>query len=311
MRDISVVLCTYNGERFVRSQLESILAQTAAPAEVIVGDDGSTDGTVAIVQAVAGSTSVPVRLHRNERRLGFADNFLATCRRATQPYVALSDQDDEWAPTKLEAAREALRLHRADLCVHPVHLMDARGVRTGSNRPRRARTRIVPASRLDPWGNFYGFTMMFRRALLNRIPDTERGLDPHVPEADLSHDRWVYFLASTFGTTVVLDECLAAYRQHGGQLYGGESPRGFRERVAAKLANGQRQASYLADIAAHRAAVLRSFIPRSDGAQDLSAWVAGAARWAALEIHQRNRARLYDGVSSGRRIVLLAENMRE
>jgi hypothetical protein len=306
-RDVSVVMGTYNGERYIAEQLASILAQTLLPAEIIVSDDGSTDATLQIVESIAKDAPAQIRVHGNPRRLGFADNFLNACTHATSPVIAFSDQDDRWAPTKLEAAERALRDTAAVLCVHRVRLIDSAGTVLGDNRPRRARTRVLDPLQADPWGNFYGFTMIFRRHLLELIPSDSRGLDPHAHDAELSHDRWIYFLAQTFGRIVVLDECLADYRQHDGQLYGGEGGRSLQERIATKLSTGRAQSQYLAEVAAHRAALLEAPIP---GAED-ALRRAAAAQWATRAGHLRRRAGLYDEISTGERLARLTGNVRD
>lgn len=306
MSDISVVMCTYNGEKFIEKQLDSILAQTIPPAEIIVCDDGSTDGTLCIVESMARTSGSPIHVHRNERRLGFAENFLQACDYVHSPLVAFSDQDDKWAPGKLDTARREMLRADAVLCVHPVRLIDIDGSPIGDSRRRPTRTRVVPPLTSDPWGNFYGFTMLFDRSLLDRIPRAARGLDPHAREVELSHDRWIYFLAATFGRTVVVPECLADYRQHDAQAYGGEKSRTIRERIATKLLAGQSQARYLAGVAAHRAALLES----PTGFGDHETWAAGAARWRTIESHLLSRARLYDRMSQTARLKLLATIVR-
>lgn len=298
MSDVSVVMCTYNGAGFVEEQLRSILDQTTPPAEIVVYDDRSTDATPDIVRRVGAGTDVPIRFSVNASRLGFADNFLAACRAATGTYIAFSDQDDRWMPRKLEAARTALVEYGACLCTHAVELIDAAGNVLSTPSGGAGATLL---ERPDPFGNFYGFTMTFERSLLNRIPADVRGLDPHSPGAPLSHDRWVYFLATTFGRTVVLDEPLAQYRQHAGQLYGGEQARGLGERIATKIAVGERQSAYLAAFAAHLADLLESSPP----GVETDAWRSGAARWRRLHNRYTDRARFYGRSSAWARAATL------
>jgi glycosyltransferase involved in cell wall biosynthesis len=100
-KTISIALCTYNGERFLKDQLDSYCRQTRLPDELIVCDDGSEDGTVQLIQEFAKNSPFPVRLYRNEKNLGFARNFqqaLSLCRGAI---IALSDQDDIWIDDRL------------------------------------------------------------------------------------------------------------------------------------------------------------------------------------------------------------------
>jgi rhamnosyltransferase len=305
LSDVTVVMCTYNGEQFVEEQLQTILRQTSPPAEIVVCDDGSTDETLCRIESVAATADLPIRVHRNVTRLGYADNFLRACAHVRTRYIAFSDQDDEWMPTKLEKARAALERAGAVLCVHAVELIDRDGVVLGDNRSRRTRARVVPPLESDPFGNFYGFTMLFDRSLLDRIPADARGNDPHTRDASLPHDRWVFFLASTFGSTAVVDECLARYRQHDRQLYGGEQGRTRAERLATKLAEGQSQAGYLAEVSAHRAAALESYAPGGNDAL----WRAAATRWHTIARHFARRAGLYDEMSTVERFGRLAGNV--
>lgn len=301
---ISVVMGTYNGERYVREQLRSILAQTRPPTEIIVSDDASSDRTCAIVESVAAASTIPLVLHRNQKQLGFAENFLGACSHAGGRYIAFSDQDDLWHPQKLERGLAALMQHDALLSSHLVGHIDADGRRMQGSGTRLERPRLISPADADPWGNFYGFTMLFDRSLLDKIPYSDRGMDPHSQSAMLSHDRWLWFLASTFGVMVQLDERLADYRQHGGQLYGGLKPRTLGERLATKLRDGEEHSRRLASVAHHRALLLET----SDGS-DPEPWLVGARRWRRLEGNLLKSAELYGRSTRRERLSRLARNL--
>ena len=98
--DISVVLATYNGARFLRTQIESILAQSLPPKEIIVVDDASTDDTVTILKSYALSDQ-RFTIICNDENLGYIRNFEKGMMKAGCNLVALSDQDDIWLPHKL------------------------------------------------------------------------------------------------------------------------------------------------------------------------------------------------------------------
>lgn len=109
---ISIVLCTYNGESFLREQLDSLLAQTRQPDEIVIADDASTDATWTILQGFARQASdagIAVDLQRNPANLGYVENFTAALRRATGDLVFLSNQDDVWHPDKLRRMAEEFR----------------------------------------------------------------------------------------------------------------------------------------------------------------------------------------------------------
>ena len=104
---ISVAMATFNGERHLAAQLESIAQQTLAPHELVVSDDGSTDSTLEIVEAFERRAPFHVRIERNPTRLGFAANFLTAAERCEGELIAFADQDDVWLSTKLERAAAA------------------------------------------------------------------------------------------------------------------------------------------------------------------------------------------------------------
>ena len=254
---VSVVMGTYNGARFVREQLDSILAQTLPPLEVIVADDGSSDGTLDIVRQVAEQAAVPVVVIVNPQQLGFADNFLAASRSARGDFIAFSDQDDRWEPQKLELSVAALQRHDAVYCAHAVRLMDEQGRDLGSTAQNVPRDLVVEPRTADPWGARYGFTVTVRRELLDLLPTDTRGVDTFSPQKPLSHDRWAYVLAWSTGRAVHLQAALASYRQHPHQLYGG--PRGpvYRSKIHRVVVEEEDRFALLARTAGDRASAFR------------------------------------------------------
>ncbi len=120
-------MATYQGERFLRPQLESLAAQTRRPDSLIISDDGSTDATLAVAEAFAASAPFPVTIRRNAARLGYAGNFIAAVRRAEGGLVFLADQDDVWHPDKLAVVGAALETGRDLVIGHDISLIDAAG----------------------------------------------------------------------------------------------------------------------------------------------------------------------------------------
>src|SRR5687768_17349654 len=98
---ISVAMTTYNGASYLREQLDSILAQTRMPDEVIVCDDRSTDATPELLREYSARAPVPMTIVFNEQRLASTKNFEQAIRLCSGEIIALSDQDDVWYPHKL------------------------------------------------------------------------------------------------------------------------------------------------------------------------------------------------------------------
>jgi glycosyltransferase involved in cell wall biosynthesis len=102
MTTVSIAMCTFNGEAFLIQQLNSLAAQTHQPDEIIICDDASNDKSVAIAQAFAKDSGLNVRIHRNDKNLGYVKNFEQAIGRCTQDLIFLCDQDDLWHPEKIK-----------------------------------------------------------------------------------------------------------------------------------------------------------------------------------------------------------------
>ena len=209
---ISVAMATYNGERYLSEQLNSIARQTLLPEELVVCDDQSSDSTREIVENFGQIAPFPVYFHSNPQRLHFADNFLEAAARCRGDYVAFCDQDDVWLPEKLERVAAAFDRTGATLVAH-----QAISFTEGSNREERlqfAHHGGLLADDLFPWHFFFGFACTFRRELLDVSPAALRPYDVIDPRRRLAHDRWITFLATTSGVVVALPDELTRYRQH-------------------------------------------------------------------------------------------------
>lgn len=96
---ISVALCTYNGEKYIREQINSILSQTTPPNEIIICDDKSTDNTINIINDI---NSPIINLYQNPVNLGYMQNFAQAVNKCRGDIIFFSDQDDVWLPNKIE-----------------------------------------------------------------------------------------------------------------------------------------------------------------------------------------------------------------
>lgn len=108
---LSVALCTYNGERYIQQQLESILWQTLPVDEIVVCDDGSTDQTLSLLHSVADGSTVSIRVYRNDTHMGVCANFQKAVDLCQGEIIFLCDQDDVWFPEKTSSIVNFFRQH--------------------------------------------------------------------------------------------------------------------------------------------------------------------------------------------------------
>lgn len=191
---VSIILCTYNGARFIREQLDSIVAQNYPLLEVIIQDDGSTDDTVAICNEYAARFPY-IKVRRNEHNLGFNLNFKSAAMRAQGDFVAISDQDDVWMADKIETLVAHIGDH--DICFS-THL---RG-----RTPEDSHT-VSPQYSLEAllFGGFAGHTMLLRRDFIQ----TEEYWIDHI------HYDWSLALCAQLHRGIVrVDRPLNWHRQH-------------------------------------------------------------------------------------------------
>jgi glycosyltransferase involved in cell wall biosynthesis len=207
---VAVVMSTYNGARFVREQVESILSQLAPDDLLLVRDDGSRDGTAAQIRMIADSR---IRLDEGEN-VGFARSFFALLA-AVPPeadVVLLSDQDDVWLPSKIARARDSLRACDGPaLYFSRLQLVDEQlrplGLTTGW--PRGPSFTNALAENIVT-----GCTIALNRAALGLV------LRLGDPSKIRFHDWWIYLVVSAFGQVIADPEPTVLYRQHGRNVIG-------------------------------------------------------------------------------------------
>lgn len=215
---VSVALCTYNGARYLQAQLDSIAAQTILPAEVVVGDDGSTDETLAVIEASRASAPFEVRV-LEVGRFGPTGNFLRTAAACEGEVIFFCDQDDWWRPYKVEATLARLREPGVVCAISDALLVNAQGrslgrmlwQQLGYSHDGRGR---LDAERAQRWllrrTLAFGAVMAFDRALLDvALP---------APETPWGHDNMLALIAATRGEVALIDEPLIHYRQHQAQV---------------------------------------------------------------------------------------------
>lgn len=211
-KSIGVVLCTYNGEKYLQQQIESLLAQTRLPEEILILDDRSTDRTVEIVNSFA-CDNPRIRLIRNSTNLGFIKNFEQGIALCEKDYIALCDQDDIWLPEKLERLAAELEAHPdAGMAFCNAEYILADGTRTGHltnpesdvfmHDMQNVRKNILER-RWNVLGNFILFDASMKHHIL-----------PNPSCRSHPHDVWISMVAFFLFNPRYVSEPLSLYRLH-------------------------------------------------------------------------------------------------
>ncbi|TFB80766.1 glycosyltransferase family 2 protein [Terrimesophilobacter mesophilus] len=219
---------------FVREQLRSILHQSQPPAQLVVSDDASSDGTVSAVKDIMSrfraerpTEGVALTLLENAAPLGVTANFEQAVLACTGEFIALCDQDDSWVPERLAAATARFMAEPGLLLLFSdARLVNAEGEPLGENLfeaigfSAREKREVHGGRALDTLlrrNVVTGATTVFRRSLLESA----------VPfPAEWVHDEWLAIMAAVVGRIDFLPDALVDYRQHGKNHIGAGSPSG-------------------------------------------------------------------------------------
>ena len=225
---VAVLLSSYNGENYIETQIDSILAQQGDfSLTLLVRDDGSTDGTHAILQRYADAGKLSWQTGQNLRSAKSFLQLLHSC--PGYDYYAFADQDDYWLPDKLACGIRAIEDRTGPaLSFANAELVDNRLQSLGRNVYKHSPR--LDFETLSCAGGILGCTSVFNRALAEKVQCKP------LPDAVPMHDFYMSLLCLTLGGTIVFDPVShIQYRQHGNNVVG--VPNGFWATLKSRLAD--------------------------------------------------------------------------
>ncbi len=200
---ISVCMATYNGEKYIREQLESILKQISPNDEIVISDDNSTDTTTSIINSIGDSR---IRLCFNDKsKHGYTNNFENALKKARGDFVFLSDQDDVWIDGKVNACM-------SELGIYDFVVTDAKIVNSSLSLIAESHF-ILNGVKRGYWRNLWatryiGACMAFKKDVLRlAIPFPER-------KDYCAHDYWLACVAERYFKTTIIKQPYLLYRRH-------------------------------------------------------------------------------------------------
>ncbi|WP_102407629.1 glycosyltransferase [Parabacteroides bouchesdurhonensis] len=199
---ISVVMCTYNGAKYLKEQLDSIINQTYPIYEMIIQDDCSTDDTMTILQEYANKFSY-IKVFQNFEQKGINKNFFSAIIKATGDYIAISDQDDIWELDKIE---------------YQINSIGDDWLSSGFSRPfvngRNINChfdRRIPNCTLERMmyvGVTPGHTMLFKKNVMGKIPHLDKYM------CFYTYDKVIQMVVAAYGKIQFCDHILVNNRRH-------------------------------------------------------------------------------------------------
>ena len=207
---ISVAMATYNGEKYLQKQLDSILRQSVQDIEIIICDDCSTDKTWEILQKNASEDS-RIHCYQNEQNLGFKKNFEKAISLCKGEFVALSDQDDIWESTHLEHLLQNIQDH--DIACGDAILINGEDQKIGTTLSKADFLYDCPTKPLDfAYRIFYNNSCFQGASMLTRSEFLQKALP--IPQDVLYHDTWFAALACFNNGIVYTKDIVTRHRIH-------------------------------------------------------------------------------------------------
>jgi len=228
---VSVAMASYNGERFIREQIESILAQTYQPVEIVIVDDGSADNTIAVIQTLQ-QQHPNIYLHINEKNLGVTLTFNRAVSFCTGEYIAFADQDDIWVPHKLATLVNEIGDH--DAVYGNSLLVDEQG--RSLNKLFSSMMHLATYNSGMPFllsNTVAGHAMLAKATFLKSIQPFP---------ANLYFDLWTAFNAGANNGIKYVDAVLVHYRQHSSNAVGTSLSANKKKRPSAQVQFEQKKA---------------------------------------------------------------------
>lgn len=199
---ISVAMATYNGEKYIKEQIDSILKQLTVNDELIISDDGSTDTTLKIINSYNDSRIKVV----NGPKIGVKQNFANAIKNCTGKYIFLSDQDDIWIDNKVNKVLRTFENNKCTCIVHDAIVFDSNTnniLYDSFYKLRNSKKGIVKNIIKN---SYIGCCMAFDSKMKNKILP--------IPNDIEMHDQWIGLLNDKYGKNIFIDDKLLKYRRH-------------------------------------------------------------------------------------------------
>lgn len=224
---ISVCMATYNGEKYIKEQIESILMQLNSNDELVISDDGSSDNTLDIIRSMEDTR---IRLYSFNSH-NYSKNFENAIIHSKGDILFLSDQDDVWEPDKVQSVLDCFEKNNCDLIVTDASIVDAQLCELYDSYFKLCNIR-----RGFLWNligtRYIGACMAFKRQILEDV------LPIPIHKEYMAHDYWITLVCEKKYRTCLLDRPVMKYRRHGGNASTGvleKSKLSLFKRVAKRI----------------------------------------------------------------------------
>ncbi len=243
---IDILLATYNGEKYISEQIESILCQTYQNFRILIRDDGSSDNTVKIIKKYVDEYPQKIVFIEDDKKGGSAaKNFFHLINYANSDYVMFCDQDDYWLPDKVEVTyKSMLKLEKRNSKNTPILVFASYKAVDSKLNPINIKEKNnqiakykLDFSHLLVQNYVTGCLMMCNKALYSNCGEYDDKI--------LMHDWWLALLASCLGVVYHVPKKVMYYRQHGNNEVGAVDVKSLKYRIGKFLDKKTKKMQYL------------------------------------------------------------------
>ncbi len=224
MSNIDILMASYNSEKYIESQINSILQQTYTNYHLYINDDISTDNTLNILQKYKNQYNNKISFHQNNKRLGIKGNFSSLMEQSNANYIMFSDHDDIWFNNKIEITyNKMVALEKKYSQTTPLLVFTDKIVtdsmlniiHTSHNKSEKLNTKNISFNRILMGNVISGCTIMINKPL--------KEICQYINQNAIMHDYWIALIASAFGYIGYIDKPTMFYRQHNANFFGAKS----------------------------------------------------------------------------------------
>lgn len=199
---ISVCIATYNGEKYIKEQIMSILPLLTEGDEIIVSDDKSSDKTISTIKSLNSSF---IHIYINEGQHGYTPNFENALKKAKGNYIFLCDQDDIWLPNKIKRCLELFKTY--DFIISDADIIDEKNRKIGNSFFSERKSKVGFINNVIRF-SYLGCCIAFKKEILDRAL-------PFPPKYKLcTHDNWLTLVGMFYFKYIVIGDKLIHYRRH-------------------------------------------------------------------------------------------------
>lgn len=212
---IDILMATYNSEKFINAQIDSIINQTHADWKLIIRDDGSSDTTTKIIQQYEQKYPDKIKLHQAEKNCGAKENFNQLLKLSNSEYTMFCDHDDFWLPNKIELTFNKMKeIEKNVMNKLPILVFTDKSIadeklniiNLSSVKAEKFNAKTIKLNGLLVQNIASGCTIMINKKLLEICGE--------IPKNAIMHDHYCMLIASIFGIIGYVDTPTMLYRQH-------------------------------------------------------------------------------------------------